>query len=176
MTLVTLDAADSPLKVLVTGGARSGKSRYALALAERLGSERVFIATAQARDAEMADRIQRHQRDRGPGWTTVEESLNIAPLLAQKGVVVLDCLTLWLSNLLEASVPDLDREFGRLTRSLADAPNPIIVVTNEVGLGIVPENALARRFRDAAGELSQEVARVATSVILMCAGMPLSLK
>lgn len=164
---------------LVTGGARSGKSRYALALAESLGPERVFLATAEAWDAEMADRIRRHQAERGPGWTTVEAPVDVAPLLDQPGrPVVLDCLTLWLSNLLHHRGPeaDLRPDTDALLAAAQAARNPLIFVTNEVGLGIVPDNALARRFRDEAGWLAQALAARADRVILCVAGLPLALK
>lgn len=163
---------------LVTGGARSGKSRYAQAAAERLGPQRRFIATAQPFDAEMAARIRRHQADRGPGWTTVEEPLAIAPHLAHDGPVLVDCLTLWLNNLLfhHGEAADLRPHTQALLDAARAAPNPILLVTNEVGLGITPENALARRFIDEAGWLSQALAAAADAVVLCVAGLPLHLK
>jgi adenosylcobinamide kinase/adenosylcobinamide-phosphate guanylyltransferase len=164
---------------LVTGGARSGKSRYALALAESLGPERVFIATAEAWDEEMADRIRRHQAERGPGWTTLEAPVDVAPLLSQPGrPVVVDCLTLWLGNLLHQRGPeaDLRPDTEALLAAAIAAPNPVLFVTNEVGMGIVPDNALARRFRDETGWLAQAIAARAERVVLCVAGLPLALK
>jgi adenosylcobinamide kinase/adenosylcobinamide-phosphate guanylyltransferase len=166
------------MRVLVTGGARSGKSRYALGLAESLGTDRLFVATAEARDAEMAERIQAHRRERGGGWTTIEEPCEVAALVARAEVVLIDCLTLWVSNLMLRNGPatDLTREFERLAVAVARAENQVVLVTNEVGLGIVPDNALARQFRDHAGHLAQLVARACDRVVLMCAGIPLDIK
>ncbi len=166
------------MKVLVTGAARSGKTRFALARAEALALQRTYLATAQARDPEMAERIQCHQAERGPSWAALEEPLSIAPLLARPGVVLLDCLTLWISNLLEArgDQADLTPDFAALARAVAAAPNPLVIVTNEVGWGIVPASALARRFRDWSGLLSQDLAREVDEVYLVCAGLPLRLK
>lgn len=166
------------MKVLVTGGARSGKSRFALELAESLAPVRFYVATAQALDAEMETRIAAHRRERGPGWHTIEEPLDIARCLAQPGPVVVDCLTLWLSNLLmlERSDAEVRTAIDRLVEAFDAAENPVIVITNEVGSGIVPENALARRFRDLAGISSQRMARVARRVVLLCAGIPLEVK
>lgn len=164
------------MKALITGGCRSGKSRHALSLAESLGPRRIYLATAEPLDEEMSARIARHKQERDPSWTTIEEPLEIAPLLHQPGgVVLVDCLTLWVSNLL-ARHDDLTPHFRLLCESLAAAPNPVILVTNEVGLGIVPDNALARRFRDEAGFLSQAVASVCDRVVLTVAGLPLTLK
>jgi adenosylcobinamide kinase/adenosylcobinamide-phosphate guanylyltransferase len=166
------------MKVLVTGGARSGKSRFALELAQSLSPARYYIATAQALDAEMDARIAAHRRERGPGWTTVEEPLEIARCLAQPGPVVVDCLTLWLTNLLmrERSDAEIVAAIEQLVEAFDSAKNPVIAITNEVGMGIVPDNALARRFRDLAGISSQRLARVADRVVLMCAGFPLEVK
>lgn len=165
------------MKVLVTGGCRSGKSRRAQALAESLGEARLYLATAQALDAEMEDRIARHQADRGPGWTTVEEPLAIAQHLNTAPVVLLDCLTLWVSNLMHARPEeDLLPEFDALAQAISDSSSHIIVVTNEVGLGIVPMNPLARRFRDNAGWLAQRVGAVCDHIELCVAGVPMSVK
>ncbi|MCB9765491.1 MAG: bifunctional adenosylcobinamide kinase/adenosylcobinamide-phosphate guanylyltransferase [Alphaproteobacteria bacterium] len=166
------------MKVLVTGGARSGKSRFAQARAEALGPQRRYLATAQALDAEMAARIRRHQQDRDATWTTVEEPLDIAPRVAGPGVVLVDCLTLWVSNLLLARGEDapLDDALDGLVRAVAEAPNPVVLVTNEVGLGIVPMNPLARRFRDEAGRLAQALASVCDEVVLCVAGLPMWVK
>lgn len=167
------------LKALITGGCRSGKSRHAQALAESLGSDRVYVATAEALDDEMTDRIARHQADRGVGWRTVEAPLELAAALHQPGAVVLvDCLTLWVSNLMHHHGQDADLRdhFDALTRALVAAPHPVVLVTNEVGLGIVPANALARRYRDQVGWLSQAVAAACDRVVLTVAGLPLIVK
>lgn len=165
------------MKVLITGGVRSGKTRYALSRAEAAGPERTYLATAQALDEEMADRIRRHQAERGPGWITVEEPLDITRHLGGRPVLV-DCLTLWLTNLMlsrEDGAP-LEAEFARLAEAVRAADAPVFLVTNEVGLGIVPENALARRFRDEAGRLAQGLAAVCDEVVLCVAGLPLHVK
>ncbi|RME27585.1 MAG: bifunctional adenosylcobinamide kinase/adenosylcobinamide-phosphate guanylyltransferase [Deltaproteobacteria bacterium] len=166
------------MKILVTGGARSGKSRFAQARAEALHPRRFYLATAQALDAEMADRIARHRADRDGSWQTLEEPLDPGPLLRQDGVVLLDCLTLWVSNLLLADRDDADIEAAMeaLVSAVATADNPVVLVTNEVGLGIVPNNPLARRFRDHSGRLSQLLAAVCDEVVLCVAGLPLTVK
>lgn len=165
--------------LLVLGGARSGKSRYAQARAEAADAELVFIATAQAFDDEMHQRILRHREDRGPRWRTVEEPIALADaILAHsnpKTVVLVDCLTLWASNLLLAD-HDLDRAGQDIARAIALASGPLIIVSNEVGLGIVPDNPLARRFRDAAGMLNQIVAATVTEAVMMFSGLPLHIK
>lgn len=169
---------------LVLGGARSGKSAYAESLvAESLvqGSpgDPVYIATGEAGDAEMAARIERHMARRGARWRTVEEPLDLAGALRREAVdgnaVLVDCLTLWLSNVMAAG-RDPQAEESRLVGALAEAAAPVVVVANEVGLGIVPDNALAREFRDSAGRLNQAVAGVADRVVFVAAGLPLTLK
>lgn len=160
------------------GGARSGKSRHAQALAETMGSERTFIATAQAFDDEMCDRIARHQADRDASWSTVEAPFELVGSLrtrAAGGVLLVDCLTLWLSNLLLAG-HDLDAASDGLVEAISTGEANIVLVSNEVGFGIVPDNALARRFRDAAGRLNQRVAAACDAVDLVVAGLPLRLK
>lgn len=167
-----------PHLTLVTGGARSGKSGYAEGLALRAARPRRYIATAQAWDAEMADRIAHHQAQRGPGWHTVEAPLDLATALSAARpdeVVLLDCLTLWLTNHLLAG-HDLAAEGATLLAALAACPAPVIAVTNEVGWGIVPDNALSRQFRDAQGRLNQQVAARADSVVAVLCGLPLALK
>lgn len=163
---------------LVLGGARSGKSRYAEGLVER-APQRVYLATAEARDGEMAERIAHHKARRGGGWTTVEEPLALAEAIeSQAGpdrAVLVDCLTLWLGNLMGAE-RDVASEGDRLVSTLAGVAGPVVLVSNEVGLGIVPDNALARAFRDHAGRLHQAVAGVAQSVVFVTAGLPLPLK
>lgn len=165
--------------LLVLGGARSGKSRHAQSRAEMLGGDLVYIATGQALDAEMGERIARHRIDRGPRWHTVEEPLDLPGAIARHArperVLLVDCLTLWLSNLMLAE-RDTDGATAQLTQVMADAPGTLILVANEVGLGIVPENALARRFRDAAGWLNQAIAARADEVLFVAAGLPLRLK
>lgn len=165
--------------LLVLGGARSGKSRHAQARAEALAGELVYIATAQAFDGEMRERIAHHRMDRGPRWRTVEEPLDLPGALARNAgsgaVLLVDCLTLWLSNLMLAG-RDPDSAARHLAEAIARAPGTVILVANEVGLGIVPDNALARRFRDAAGWLNQTIAAQADEVLFIAAGLPLRLK
>jgi adenosylcobinamide kinase/adenosylcobinamide-phosphate guanylyltransferase len=165
--------------LLVLGGARSGKSRFAQARAETSADDLVYIATAQALDAEMAERIAHHRQDRGPRWRTVEEPVDLPDAIDRHGgpgtVILVDCLTLWLSNLMLAG-HDLDMAGQRLVRAMVQTAGPVILVANEVGLGIVPDNALARRFGDAAGRLNQLVAASADEVVFIAAGLPLRLK
>lgn len=168
---------------LVFGGARSGKSRFAETLvADRLvrtGGEAVYVATAAAGDAEMAERITRHRADRDPAWRTVEEPLDLVSVLEREAsdgrVVLVDCLTLWLSNVMFAD-RDADAEIAALARSLPHLAGPVVLVSNETGLGIVPDNALSRAFRDLQGRLNQAVAAAAGRVVLVAAGQPLLLK
>jgi adenosylcobinamide kinase / adenosylcobinamide-phosphate guanylyltransferase len=164
---------------LVLGGARSGKSRYAEALLEGAAAGALYLATAEAGDAEMAERIRRHRARRGQFWETVEERLALAECLARESraerPILVDCLTLWLANLLEAGRA-VEREIDGLVAALPRLPGPVLFVANEVGLGIVPENALARRFRDHAGRLNQAVAAAADFVVFIAAGLPLVLK
>jgi adenosylcobinamide kinase/adenosylcobinamide-phosphate guanylyltransferase len=165
--------------LLVLGGARSGKSAYAQSLAEAHGSERLYLATAAAGDEEMAARIARHQADRGQGWTTLEEPLEIAGALlthAQPSrVVLVDCLTLWLSNLMLAG-----RDPAPAVTALADAigklAGPVVLVSNEVGMGLVPDNKLGRDFRDWQGRANRELGAACDAVIFVAAGLPLQLK
>jgi len=168
----------TPRTILVLGGARSGKSRHAQSLAEAMTPTGCFIATAQAWDAEMRDRIARHQADRDARWTTVEAPLALPEAMAAHGradrVLLVDCLTLWLTNLLLGEA-DLTAAGDALVAAIADAPGPVVLVSNEVGFGIVPDNALARRFRDAQGSLNQRLARVCDATDLVVAGLPLRL-
>jgi adenosylcobinamide kinase/adenosylcobinamide-phosphate guanylyltransferase len=164
---------------LVLGGARSGKSRHAEGLVTATGLERIYIATAQAWDDEMADRIAKHREDRGAGWRTVDAPLELAAAIstnakAGHGVLV-DCLTLWLTNIMLAE-HDIAAEFDALDAALDAAAGPVVLVSNEVGLGIVPDNKLARDFRDHAGRLHQRLAQKATNVHFIAAGLPLVLK
>jgi adenosylcobinamide kinase / adenosylcobinamide-phosphate guanylyltransferase len=163
---------------LVLGGARSGKSRHAESLVMAAPPPWLYVATAEARDHEMTARIAAHRARRGADWRTIEAPRDIAAVLTSApigGAVLVDCLTLWLSNLMLADA-DIDAEFDRLDAALARAQVPIVLVSNEVGLGIVPDNALARRFRDAQGRLNQRVAARADRVVLMVAGLPLVVK
>lgn len=161
--------------VLIGGGARSGKSRFALERARREGTRLLFIATAEARDKEMRTRIERHRADRGSEFETIEAPLELAAAIraAKTDAIVVDCLTLWLANI-------LDQDVDAATRELEDAAQLskacVIMVTNEVGCGIVPDNALAREFRDRAGILNQRMAEAASEVYWMVFGQPLKVK
>lgn len=163
----------------VLGGARSGKTGVALARAEASGLSAVMVATAQARDAEMDARIAAHRAERGPAWGLVEEPLALADALAREAgegrVLVVDCLTLWLTNVLLAD-RDVEAEIAMLAAALERVGGAVILVSNEVGLGIVPENALARRFRDLQGRLNREIARLADRVTLVVAGLEMVVK
>lgn len=164
---------------LILGGARSGKSRHALNLASAYPGDALFIATATASDAEMADRIRRHQAERDARWVTVEAPLDLPDALltpaSQTVVCVVDCLTLWVANLMAAE-RDIPAAAQDLQDALAGRQTPVILVSNEVGFGIVPDNALARRFRDETGRLHQQLAAIADRAVLMVAGLPLDLK
>lgn len=164
---------------LIVGGARSGKSRRALELARRLPGERVFIATAERSDAEMAARIDRHRRDRGPQFATVEAPVDLVDALETASgpdrVAIVDCLTLWLGNLMHYE-RDIDAHGAALVAFLKTAPGPVILVSNEVGTGLVPTTNLGRAFRDAQGELNQAVAAVCECVELVVAGLPVVVK
>lgn len=168
-----------PPVTLVLGGARSGKSRFAEQLMARVPRNRAYLATAEVFDDEMAERVRLHREQRGPDWRTVEAPLALPEVLqreTEKGdAILVDCLTLWLSNLMGAD-RDIDAETARLTASLPQLGGPVVFVANEVGLGIVPDNALARRFRDHAGRLNQVIAAAADQVFFIAAGLPLRLK
>jgi adenosylcobinamide kinase/adenosylcobinamide-phosphate guanylyltransferase len=160
----------------VIGGARSGKSALAERLVRASGLPRIYVATAEAWDDEMAARIAQHRADRGEGWRTVEAPHDLMPVLAAAaGVVLVDCLTLWLTNRMLAEA-DLAAEGVALVAAMAASPARVVAVTNEVGMGIVPDNALARRFRDAQGRLNQAVAAQAGMVVGVMAGLPFVLK
>jgi adenosylcobinamide kinase/adenosylcobinamide-phosphate guanylyltransferase len=165
--------------LLILGGARSGKSRRGQILAEGVSGELVYVATAQAFDTEMTRRIAQHRADRGDRWRTVEAPLDLPDAIAREGregaVVLVDCLTLWLTNLMLGE-HDLPAAAADLLDAIRASSAPIILVSNEVGFGIVPENPLARRFRDEAGRLNQQVAEVVETVELVVAGLPLRLK
>ena len=166
--------------MLVGGGSRSGKSRFAIEYARRQALPLAFIATAEARDEEMRARVAAHQAERGPEFRTFEEPRNPARSIEEVGdrfgAIVVDCLTLWLSNLLLDGVPDISRETATLFRVAAESPATVLLVTNEVGCGIVPENALARRFRDLAGSMNQQAATAAHEVYWMVFGVPMRVK
>lgn len=161
------------------GGARSGKSGRALSIAEAARPEQIFIATAEAYDEEMAARIARHILDRGTSWETLEAPLALADVLmiaCETGKAVLvDCLTLWLSNIMHAGLNVVD-ESERLLQIIRSTTTPIVLVSNEVGMGIVPESSLGRHFRDEQGRLNQRVAEVCDRVEFVAAGLPLTLK
>jgi adenosylcobinamide kinase/adenosylcobinamide-phosphate guanylyltransferase len=168
---------------LVLGGARSGKSRYGLRLAESFPAPRLFLATGEARDEEMLARIAAHQAERGPGWETREEPLALPEAVgasqAGYGAVLVDCLTMWLANLMFSdgvTEADIKAAGQRLLAVLEGVAIPTILISNEVGLGIVPESPLARKYRDWLGWLHQQVAQAADLVVLMVAGLPLILK
>jgi adenosylcobinamide kinase/adenosylcobinamide-phosphate guanylyltransferase len=163
--------------VLLLGGARSGKSRIAQARAEASAGELVYVATGQALDAEMAERIARHRADRGPRWRTVESPIDLPDAIRRENgrVLLVDCLTLWLSNLMLGE-RNVTAATDQLLAALDAASGTVLLVSNEVGMGIVPENALARRFRDEAGRLHQRVAAVADEVLWVAAGLSLRMK
>ncbi|MFC7049987.1 bifunctional adenosylcobinamide kinase/adenosylcobinamide-phosphate guanylyltransferase [Emcibacter nanhaiensis] len=160
---------------LIIGGARSGKSRFGEQLALALDNRPTYLATAESRDEEMRDRIAKHQNDRGTHWITIEEPLAIAEQLKGQETVLIDCLTLWLNNLMEHQL-DIDDETEKLVEVLQHHRGNAIMISNEVGLGIVPDNALARSFRDQAGRLNQHIAQAADHVFYMAAGLPMVLK
>jgi adenosyl cobinamide kinase/adenosyl cobinamide phosphate guanylyltransferase len=166
---------------LVLGGARSGKSRYAESLIAALPPPWLppwtYLATAEASDTEMAARIATHRARRGPQWQTIEAPRDLAAALKSRETMpmLVDCLTLWLSNLILADT-DIDAEIARLEAALADTGAPVVLVANEVGSGIVPDNPLGRRFRDLQGVLNQRIASRADRVVLVVAGLPLAIK
>lgn len=168
---------------LIIGGSRSGKSRHALELAEQTsGPLRIFIATCVPHDGEMRDRVARHKAERSPAWTSLETPVALVETVAEHSrkadVILIDCLTLWVSNLLMGNddTQILENHLKNLTVALGRAECPVMLVTNEVGTGIVPENKLARRFRDLAGFVNQRVAESAEVVIWMVAGIPVVIK
>jgi adenosylcobinamide kinase / adenosylcobinamide-phosphate guanylyltransferase len=164
---------------LITGGARSGKSRLAEAIIAQESRPAIYIATAEVRDDEMADRIAQHRARRGNNWHTEEIPLDLtnrlAELLRQDKPVLIDCLTLWLTNIMLAD-HDVDQEIENLKGFLDKATAPLVLVSNETGLGIVPDNALARRFRDLSGIMNQQIAEAADNVLFVASGLPLILK
>ncbi len=167
-----------PPLTFVLGGARSGKSRHAEALVEAASPPWTYIATAEAWDDEMRERIESHRARRPAGWRTLDAPRDVAGAIAQSppgAPILVDCLTLWVTNLLLAEA-DIAAAGEALLAACAEAPGPVLMVSNEVGLGIVPDNALARRFRDEAGRLHQSVAAQADRVVFMVAGLPMIVK
>jgi adenosylcobinamide kinase / adenosylcobinamide-phosphate guanylyltransferase len=166
-------------KFLILGGARSGKSARAQALAEAASPHRLFVATAEALDVEMIDRIKRHQADRGEGWRTIEVPLDLVSVIQGEIIpgefVLIDCLTLWLSNLFHHD-RDIEQETLALCDALRSSRAQIALVSNEIGLGLVPETSLGRVFRDAQGRLNQKLAAVCDQVDFVAAGLPITLK
>jgi len=173
--------------IFITGGARSGKSRFAEEMAHGFGAPLGYLATAQALDGEMEERVEKHRLRRGDAWQTVEEPLHLSRALARCDgtctAVLVDCLTLWLSNLLfhygetaEDAEARIMEDVRRLAATLREMQTPVIVVSNEVGQGIVPENRLARRFRDIAGQANQLLAAMADEAYVVISGIPLRLK
>ncbi len=168
--------------VLIIGGCRSGKSRYALELAKKTpGDRRIFIATCVPKDEEMEIRIARHKEERDKSWSTIEVPIRLSEAIIEysrkSDLILIDCLTLWISNLiLDNNDVDISEAALHLTKSLKDAQCPVIMVSNEVGTGIVPENDLARLFRDTAGIVNQNVAACSDRVIWMVAGIPVPIK
>jgi adenosylcobinamide kinase / adenosylcobinamide-phosphate guanylyltransferase len=169
-------------KILVIGGCRSGKSRHALSLAEAAGPRRIFVATCVPRDDEMRDRVARHRQERSAAWRTLEIPVELAGAIDAHGasadVMLIDCLTLWLNNLL-METEDGDRlrqHIDRLAEAVRRAPGSLVLVSNEVGAGIVPENRLARLYRDLAGWTNQAVAAVCDRVVWTVAGIPVTIK
>lgn len=167
-----------PELTLIIGGAASGKSDFAEGLVTASGNSRIYLATAQAHDAEMTAKINRHQKTRGAGWRTIEAPLDLSNALGSASagdVVLLDCATLWLTNQLMAEA-DLQIAQTTLLKSLTSCKAPVVVVSNEVGTGIVPENALARKFREAQGRLNQRLAAQSDLAVTVIAGLPMVLK
>ena len=168
--------------IFITGGCRSGKSRYALDYANQHFSKKLYLATCEALDEEMAQRIEHHKKMRGPEWQTVEEPIEIVEKIRQYGdkveVILLDCITLWLSNLLIKWNDDLRvmEEVNQLIDTIKQSQTFFIMVSNEVGMGIVPAEPLSRRFRDLSGMANQKIAEMADTVIFTVSGIPIFLK
>lgn len=167
-----------PKLSLVLGGAASGKSAFAESLVLKAEGERIYVATAQVFDDEMAEKIRRHRKTRGDGWRTIEEPLDLPEALAgvsAQQTILIDCVTLWLTNLI-LGAHDVDTHTDALMQALENCPAPVVIVSNEVGQGIVPDNALSRQFRNAQGKLNQRIAQDADLVVAVMAGLPLVLK
>jgi len=165
--------------IFIIGGARSGKSSFALKEASTIPGKKAYIATAEALDSEMKVRIERHKKDRGNNWDTYEEPLKIAEIFREikdkYNVIVIDCLTLWLSNLMHSN-KDIKSEIESFCSSLSTVHCPLFTVSNEVGMGIVPDNEMAREFRDMTGVLNQKIAEMADEVYVVTAGIPVKIK
>lgn len=160
---------------LVTGAARSGKTAYALGAAKR--DPKVYVATAELLDAEMIERARLHRKERGNEWKTVEEPRHLAAVLEREaGVIVIDCLTLWLSNWYLKEPSAVDGRIAEIARAMRNRPADVIAITNEVGWSIVPENPVAREFRDWSGRMNQRIAAIADEVVLMVCGIPMRVK
>ncbi|MBW6511324.1 MAG: bifunctional adenosylcobinamide kinase/adenosylcobinamide-phosphate guanylyltransferase [Desulfuromonadaceae bacterium] len=169
--------------ILITGGTRSGKSHFAQMQAEKCAGRLLYVATAGTHDDEMRERVRLHQTARGARWETLEEPYRwpeqLLPVVDKQGAVLVDCITLWLSNLFFRYEEDVDRVRHEVTRGLTllkPLDVPVLLVTNEVGSGIVPDNRLARIFRDLAGEVNQQLGAMADEAWLVVAGLPLRLK
>ncbi|MBI5492687.1 MAG: bifunctional adenosylcobinamide kinase/adenosylcobinamide-phosphate guanylyltransferase [Deltaproteobacteria bacterium] len=169
--------------IFITGGAKSGKSSFALGLGQGFAGRKIYLATAEALDGEMEEKIRRHRQERGNGWTTIEEPRSIEERLRGlekdgAGVVLIDCLTLWVTNLLAEGLNDgeIERRGATLASACFSSTLSIIAVSNEVGLGIVPATPLARRFRELSGVINQRMAASASEAYFVAAGMPLKLK
>lgn len=163
---------------LVTGGAKSGKSRYAEQLVKALELPAIYIATGQDLDDEMADRIAAHKVQRGPGWQTIEEPFDLCGALNQsdgQGGRLVDCLTLWLSNIYLAGI-EWQVALEQVETTLQAQKSPVVLVTNEVGWGIVPVSKVGRQYRDASGVMNQRIAAIADTVVMVSCGLPLQLK
>lgn len=163
---------------LVTGGAKSGKSRHAEAIVRAQDGAAIYIATGQALDAEMAERISAHKAQRGTGWLTVEEPHDLCGALIRtdgQGTRLVDCMTLWLSNIFLAET-EWQAALEDVLKTLAVQQSPVVLVTNEVGWGIVPMSEMGRRYRDASGVMNQRIAAIADSVVMVSCGLPLTLK
>ncbi len=167
--------------ILITGGGRSGKSDYGLTLADPF-AKKAFVATAEAFDDEMRARVEKHKANRDESYLTIEEPVEIVAkmksILSAVDVILLDCLTVWVGNLMHYCQTEdcISEKISEFVDFLEDIPCPIVLVTNEVGMGIIPENAMARQFRDTAGRLNQRIAAVANQVTLLVSGIPLALK
>ncbi len=171
---------------LIIGGAKSGKSAYALKLAKKLikngvkDKNRLFIATSKAKDDEMRQKIEAHKKERGPLWHTIEEEIKIGYSLKKEigkfDVAIIDCITMWITNLILTCPEQINSEIDYLIDSLKESKAPVILISNEVGLGIIPENRLARRFREELGLANQKLASLCQNVVFMMAGLTLKMK
>ncbi len=167
-------------RVLILGGARSGKSSFALARSSAMDGKKAFVATAEALDDEMSERIARHKKERSPYWTTFEEPVELPALLSRitqdHDIILVDCLTLWVSNILVRKLP-FDRYEDRFLEAISsEAPADLFIVSNEVGMGLVPDSPLGRQYRDDLGHLNASVATLASDVYFMAAGIPMKIK